>query len=84
MSARRCSMCLVNWPIDPHFNVCPECGRRTDFMTGVEPINEREADSRYKHAEFERWYARREKVRADAGRRELEEIERSLTNGEET
>lgn len=65
MSALRCPQCLTNWPATAikteketiTFQPCPECGVPTSFMTNAEPLDDDEATSRQRHADFEKFYA---------------------------
>lgn len=68
MAARRCPICLTNWPAEPlkvgdrteTFLICPEDEAATQYMTNAEPIPEHEATTRVKHAAFERYLEQRE------------------------
>ena len=58
--ARRCPACKTDWPTlngkTPDFQVCPECEKSTQVVLDGDPISLREAVSRRKHADFDRWY----------------------------
>ena len=63
MSARRCKICLTNWPATlkigktvEQFLTCPDCDEKTDFFGGVDPIDQDEARSRVLHIRFEAFY----------------------------
>jgi hypothetical protein len=69
MAALRCSLCAVNWPADYSlFQYCPECGDPKDpdgrvkcsWMVSETPIDTKEARSRKRNADFERYYEQRE------------------------
>jgi hypothetical protein len=79
VSAYRCNPCSTNWPasvkvadVTETFNPCPECDGKTDFLSNATPIEDTEAISRKRHADFERWYADREAKRLAA---DLEHVE---------
>ena len=53
-SSSRCTTCLTNWPPTYAYLTCPECGGKT--RASREPaMDDDEAESRAKHAAFERW-----------------------------
>lgn len=75
MSARRCPVCLTDWPADwRYYGKCPQCREDTDFIQDAEPLSTMEAKSRRLHLEFERYYAQWERDR----QRELERLEAEL------
>lgn len=55
----RCGICGVSWPDDRAFDPCPECEQPTQRMSMMEPLSLDEAWTRKRHADFERFYARR-------------------------
>ena len=65
MSGLRCPQCLVNWPHSIkdgdqiiQFATCPECDSKTDYTCG-DPMDDDEALSRKRHADFEKYYVER-------------------------
>lgn len=57
-SAMRCPVCLTSWPPElegEEVTECFECGEQTNPMYKAVPIDEREALSRKRHAQFERY-----------------------------
>jgi hypothetical protein len=56
MPARRCSICAADWPHRDDFKKCPECGERTSPVSNIDAMDLREAMSRKRSAEFERFY----------------------------
>ena len=74
MSTYRCPVCLVNWPPTREFTTCPECESKTDFITNDNPMDVKEALSRKRHADFEKFYAERSAKQAGD---ELEHLVRS-------
>lgn len=69
---RRCTTCGVDWPNANRYGTCPECEGRTDPMSNGNPLDEETARSRALHAEFERYYAKREADREAREKRERE------------
>lgn len=64
MAARRCSLCAINWPTKAEYIDCPVCEEKTSRMYNADPLDEEEAASLRKHAEFDRYYERREAARS--------------------
>ena len=56
----RCSICAINWPRTADYAKCPTCEGKTDVLGNATPIDLAEATSLKNHAEFERFYAKRE------------------------
>ena len=66
MSARRCSTCAINWPINEYrepdqpvidYKTCPACGAETDYFNNATPDDDaEEMATRAKTALFERYY----------------------------
>lgn len=78
-SARRCSTCSINWPVDVAYYTCPICRTRTGHMHDEIPISERQARSAIRHHEFEKFYTHHDAERKgptpeEIGAREAEEI----------
>ena len=63
MAALRCTSCLTNWPNNPTYAKCPECGDKCDPMANAKPIELAEAKSRARFAAFDREYEKREETR---------------------
>jgi hypothetical protein len=56
MAARRCDLACAPWPAKPPYKVCPECQEPTKVVSNDTPLSDDEAQSRARHAEFERFY----------------------------
>lgn len=50
----RCSACCVQWPDDPEYRPCPECGGKV-WNCASAPIDRADAHSRMTHSKFEKW-----------------------------
>lgn len=57
-SARRCSICSIDWPDSKEYKICPSCLDEdgTDRCKDVTPMDAAEAKSLRLHLEFERFY----------------------------
>ena len=67
MAARRCPMCLTNWPNQPEFEKCPnpQCeDEETDAFRNVKALDLKEARSLSRHYRFETMYAEWDETKA--------------------
>lgn len=74
MIVRRCQICRIDWPDEREYARCPKCETRTLHLRGdanARPLPAAKARSMRLHFEFDRYYARREKLREDREAREL-------------
>ena len=76
MSAYRCSNCCVSWPPTSEFQPCPECESKTDFIGNTDPMDAKEALSRKRHADFEKFYSER------SAKQVGDELDQLLVKGE--
>jgi hypothetical protein len=71
MAANRCRKCLTSWPSYPTYAVCPECLERCDPMATAQAITVAEAESRARHAKFDREYEKHDAERDGPSPEEL-------------
>lgn len=78
MAAHRCPTCKTDWPNYPTYAVCPECLDRCDPMANAKGIPVDEAESRARHAKFDRQYTKREETREGPTPEEIGQQEAKL------
>lgn len=76
---RRCDLGCESWPDEVRYKHCIECGEPTTRFSNLNPIDPEEAKSRFRHSEFEKFYARRCARRGVAADGPLPEPSRLLT-----
>lgn len=59
MSAKRCTICAINWPDMVAYARCPKCDEPTRFNSSEEPLTPEQAQYKRKEIEFDKFYKER-------------------------